>query len=446
MSDGKYFNNLTKAMIIACMVLAVTTMLSCPEKEKPTAPGGYDLDAMGIPRFVRAHFIDPGRMARISRFRSAIGFDYSDDVENCRSMMHWFEPRGDVDWKSLKVYSPITAKIIAIEQSATGSILKLQSQRYPDFEFHLFNLALSDSLLVGNQIPAGQPIATAISAAALPGVAVGAHTTQGWRLLSYFEVMTDSLFAEYRKCDVQSPYDFIINLESRDADPLVCQGSAFTTEGHLDNWKIMNCHYDVDAWGAPRFVDVNYIEFDRIYRFSKFRSAVGHDYSDDFEDCRSMKHYFMPEGETGWETVKIYSPVDGTVSWRFEEFMGTQLWIRSQQYPDFRFGLFHLTLADTSLREGRTVTAGQLLGTHFSTRTYSDIAISVDTPGGGRKLISYFEVMSDALFQRYRARGMVERSEAIISRQERDAHPLTCSGETFVGGTGLLEDWFDLNP
>jgi hypothetical protein len=439
-------NILSRFIRAAGAALALAAMLSCPGKDKPTAPEGYNLDALGIPRFVRAHFIDPGRLARISRFRSAVGFDYSDDLEPCRSMMNWFQLRSDVDWRTLKLYSPAVGKITSIERSADGAVVKLKSSEYPDFEFHLFNLAVTDSLLVGADLRSGQQVGSMVRPELLPGIAVGAHTTSGWRLLCYFEVMTDSLFATYGKCDVYTRYDFIIGKEARDADPLSCQGGEFASEGHLDNWRTMSCHYDIDAWGYPRFVDVNYIEFDRIYRFSKFRSAVGHDYSDDFEDCRSMKHYFMPNGETGWEKVKIYSPVDGTVAWRFEEFMGSQVWIRSRQYPDFQFGLFHLTLADTSLREGRTVTAGQLLGTHFSTRTYSDIAVSVDSPGGGRKLVSYFEVMSDALFERYRARGIAGRSDAIISRQERDAHPLTCSGETFVGGTGVLEDWFTLTP
>ncbi|HQG47230.1 MAG TPA: hypothetical protein PLG50_16345, partial [bacterium] len=59
-------------------------------------------------------------------------------------------------------------------------------------------------------------------------------------------------------------------------------------------------------------------------------------------------------------------------------------------------------------------------------------------------LISYFEVMSDALFQRYQARGLIRRSDVIISREERDAAPLVCSGESFTAGMGVLEDWVTL--
>ena len=59
----------------------------------------------------------------------------------------------------------------------------------------------------------------------------------------------------------------------------------------------------------PKFVKVNYIELDKIARISKFRSGAGHDYSDDFESCCSMKHYYAPYDSLVWNDIKIYSPV-----------------------------------------------------------------------------------------------------------------------------------------
>jgi len=52
--------------------------------------------------------------------------------------------------------------------------------------------------------------------------------------------------------------------------------------------------WNVDSLGVPRFVATDYIESARIARVSRFRSGYGHDYSDAFESCRSMKHYYMP--------------------------------------------------------------------------------------------------------------------------------------------------------
>lgn len=185
--------------------------------------------------------------------------------------------------------------------------------------------------------------------------------------------------------------------------------------------------YDVDANGIPKFVAVNYIELQKIERISKFRSSFGHDYPDAFESCRNMKHYFNPKS---------------TVSRIFDEWAGTQVQIRSQSYPAFFFIIFHVNLS-SPLSVGDTVRYGQQLGMHIGSQTMSDIAAGVNTPTGW-KLVSYFDVMTDALFQAYHARGLNARSDVIISKAARDADPLTCNGETFTT-TGSLGSWVNLN-
>jgi hypothetical protein len=65
--------------------------------------------------------------------------------------------------------------------------------------------------------------------------------------------------------------------------------------------------YDINALGVPKFLNINYIDMRKITKITKFRSAVGHDYSDatqfgpkddikgfgPTESCHSMKHYFI---------------------------------------------------------------------------------------------------------------------------------------------------------
>jgi hypothetical protein len=200
--------------------------------------------------------------------------------------------------------------------------------------------------------------------------------------------------------------------------------------------------YDVDANGIPEFVTADYIELGKISRISKFRSGRGHDYSDDFESCRSMKHYFKPKDDIDWSTIKIFSPAKGTISQISNDTWGQQVKIKSEQYPAFYFIIFHVNLTNP-LNAGDIVTAGQQLGTHVGSQTESDIAVGVNTPNGW-KLVSYFNVMTDSLFQGYKDRGLSLRTDAIISKAARDADPLTCSGETFVT-SGNLENWVTLN-
>ena len=183
-----------------------------------------------------------------------------------------------------------------------------------------------------------------------------------------------------------------------------------------------------------QFVDSDYIDLDKINWISKFRSGMGHDYSDDFESCSSMKHYYYP-GVSNWTDVGIYSPIDGSVldiSYN-EEFDDFTVMIKSDEHPAYKFILFHLQL-DPSITNGASVTAGQNIGHHGGNETVSDIAVRISTEDNGipkKRLVSYFDVMTDGLFSNYVARGVSDRTDLIISYEDRTNDMLICSGETF---------------
>jgi len=200
--------------------------------------------------------------------------------------------------------------------------------------------------------------------------------------------------------------------------------------------------WDIDADGIPRFVEINYIELDKIWRISRFRSSVGHDYSDAFEHCRSMKHYFEPKASIDWTTIKIYSPVSGIITRVDQEWAGTKLEIAADTYPAFRFSIFHINLA-APYQLNDTVAAGELLGTHIGSQTMSDISVIVNDPTKQGRMVSWFDVMTDGLFLQYSNRGVENRERLIISKQERDAYPLSCSGDTFISADSL-ENWVEL--
>ena len=45
---------------------------------------------------------------------------------------------------------------------------------------------------------------------------------------------------------------------------------------------------------VPRFATAFYFDLAHVERISRFRSGIGHDFSDTYETCRSMKHYICP--------------------------------------------------------------------------------------------------------------------------------------------------------
>ncbi len=201
--------------------------------------------------------------------------------------------------------------------------------------------------------------------------------------------------------------------------------------------------WDIDKDGIPKFITTDYIELDKIYRISRFRSSQGHDYSDGFESCRSMKHYFEPKSTENWASIKIFAPLSGKITRLEEEWAGTKVEIVSDDYPAFRFSIFHINLLATLTLNGQ-VTAGQQLGTHIGSQTMSDISVIVNDPTRQGRLISYFETITDAVFEHYQNRGINNREDVIISKALRDANPLICNGNSFVSND-VLENWVILN-
>ena len=201
-----------------------------------------------------------------------------------------------------------------------------------------------------------------------------------------------------------------------------------------------------------QFVHSNYIDLNKIDKISKFRSGMGHDYSDDFESCRSMKHYFDPNVED-YSLIRIFSPVDGIVVSMVES-NGIRINIKSSEYPEYQFVIFHIDpLPDLEI--GDTVSAGEQIGNHINNSTISDIAVRRNVLHEGifkNQLLSYFEVMTDEYFiDNYLGPEINNKSDLIINLAERDASPLHCEGEEFIGGThpdggyGSISNWTQLN-
>lgn len=215
------------------------------------------------------------------------------------------------------------------------------------------------------------------------------------------------------------------------------------TEENNEVWKL-------SEKGVPQFL-IEYVPLEAVNRISKFRSGVGHDYSDDFESCRSMKHYFdVPEG------TEVLSPLQGEVIWMQKEWAGYKLAIRSKEYPAFVIEIFHVTLKDI-LEVGAIVDAGQVLGFHASANTASDIAIMVQTDmdgpnentlprSNGIKLLSYFECITEQAFDSYQSnfRTGSLRGDFIISKETRDAESFDCDTD-WQFGNERPEYWIEGN-
>ena len=153
-------------------------------------------------------------------------------------------------------------------------------------------------------------------------------------------------------------------------------------------------------------------------------------------------HYFEPKANLDWTTIDIYSPVGGEITRVEQEWAGTKIELESEEYPAFRFSIFHI-LTDTIKQVGEKVAIGEHLGKHIGNQTYSDISVIVNDPTHQGRFVSFFDVITDDVFQQFRQKGASDRTDFIISKAVRDAHPLVCNGDQIVS-LDSIESWFEL--
>jgi hypothetical protein len=194
----------------------------------------------------------------------------------------------------------------------------------------------------------------------------------------------------------------------------------------------------------PKFVAHNHVDTEVIQQISKFRSHAGHDYSDSYENCSSMKHYFYFNGGQSKTEYVIYSPITGTVTAVMPDGIGPDsnagfvVWISSEGSPSYYLKIFHMEPKD-GLVAGSKVVAGDVIGNAISINETNDVAVHQYTAEGER-YVSVFEVMNDEAFAPWKARGIDARDGTRIMTSFRADNPLACEGVFFVERTADFGD------
>lgn len=231
-----------------------------------------DIDYNHPPQFVTADFIDLPKIDTISKFRSGIGHDYSGNGETCRSMRHYFGnyskaaefKNGDEKIKALKerpdpskaieIYAPADGWIVSIsgENTPVGNQIEIVPDNSQGWNIRLDHVYPVEGIHIFSRVKAGQKIGLIHDNQAVD-MTILYHYRGEFRLTSYFQVMTDEVFAHYQARGVKNRSDLIIPREVVDANPWECltdrkdtpnfaQNYADTPEGdafnnvHLSGW------------------------------------------------------------------------------------------------------------------------------------------------------------------------------------------------------------------
>jgi len=207
---------------------------------QPGPPTTYDVDALGVPSIIAADYIELDKIDRVSLFRSGVGHDYSDGVETCRTMKHYFMPKANVDWAAVVISSPLPGTIARMENETTfGTQIQIASAVLPAATVILFHVVPDAAVVVGATVAAGQRLGHHVGSQTMSDVAIRVMSPSGMRLVSYAEAMDDQTFARYAARGVPSRAALTISRPARDAASLTCQGEAFTNSGSLEHWAML---------------------------------------------------------------------------------------------------------------------------------------------------------------------------------------------------------------
>ena len=105
------------------------------------------------------------------------------------------------------MFSPVEGTVYNLTEEWAGTQTWIQSSNYPAFFFILFHVDLTNSLALGDSVAAGEQIGTHIGDQTTSDIAVGVNTPTGWKLISFFDVMTEALFAGYTNRGVMARSD-----------------------------------------------------------------------------------------------------------------------------------------------------------------------------------------------------------------------------------------------
>jgi hypothetical protein len=155
----------------------------------------YDFGALGPPRVLDANYIDLSKIDRISRFRSTVGHNYGN--EPCRSMKHYFQPRLSVDWTTVDIYAPASGSIFVIARDGSaGFRINMRPRDQPALVVTLFHVNLEPGIVVDTWVNAGDHIGRHAASSTMSDIAMQFGEYETGTLFSYFEAMTDGVFAQ----------------------------------------------------------------------------------------------------------------------------------------------------------------------------------------------------------------------------------------------------------
>ena len=208
-------------------------------------PTAYaSIDPANPPKIATHNFIDLDPYIRITKIRAVYGHNYnygSPEYDltgtSCSSMKHYLDAyTSDQRWDGnfgsydtrgvVKFYSPVDGNMHTVVPQETEQGTEYQFYIYPTdyqrltFTFH--HVDLLEEFVSGGSVTAGQHIGYIMRPNGQGEIAVSISDGVNSQYISFFDVMTDEVFAEYQARGITSRDQMTISKEERAANPIPC--------------------------------------------------------------------------------------------------------------------------------------------------------------------------------------------------------------------------------
>ncbi len=158
-------------------------------------------------------------------------------------MKHYFMPDALIDWSKIKIYAPVSGTINEVREEWAGTQIRIKAESQPAFYIIIFHIDLAQPLSVDDMVTEGQELGFHIGSQTMSDIAIGVQTPNGWKLISYFDVITDKVFQDYLDRGINSTDELKITDQERDLSPLNCPDGEyenFQDSGSIENWVELN--------------------------------------------------------------------------------------------------------------------------------------------------------------------------------------------------------------
>lgn len=184
-------------------------------------------------KLIVANPLDLSQIAKISKFRSCVGHDYSGlnserEKETLRSMKHYIDPHttliGSKD--AVKVFAPFDGRVSQVDTSYPGNQVFISAERSPSWQFVYFHIDPLSNIQKGVDVRAGQLIGYASEDIQVNfDFGIKKFGIRGQIFDSPFLHMSDEILEEYESHGI-TLNNIIITKVERDNNPCPTKGYA----------------------------------------------------------------------------------------------------------------------------------------------------------------------------------------------------------------------------